>query len=257
MNVRKIAVLSLALFLIVSLGMNVYLYQKIVKQYQSLQAVRLDPMNGRRYSAANARVPEPRSGVSRIVCFGDSRIADWNPLPNLENSQFLNRGMPGETTPQAVLRLKPDVLELKPDIAVVQTGINDLKSIGVFPERKDEIVKSCWENLNTIARQIIDQDVRLVILTIFPPGPVNVFRSPFWSDEIHRGIDQVNEKIKGLKDQGIIVVDCDAILALDRSIKVEYAKDTLHLNSAGYEALNDSLNPIFRKLVQNGSKSDN
>ena len=61
----------------------------------------------------------------------------------------------------------------------------------------------------------------------------------------------------GLKDQGIIVVDCDAILALDRSIKVEYAKDTLHLNSAGYEALNDSLNPIFRKLVQNGSKSDN
>ena len=95
MKVRKTTALALMICLMTSLYINVYLYQKAVNQYQSLQAVRLDPTSARVYSAANALVPESRSGVSRIVFFGDSRIADWNPLPNLENGQLLNRGVPG------------------------------------------------------------------------------------------------------------------------------------------------------------------
>ena len=257
MKVRKTTALALMICLMTSLYINVYLYQKAVNQYQSLQAVRLDPTSARVYSAANALVPESRSGVSRIVFFGDSRIADWNPLPNLENGQLLNRGVPGETSAQAVLRLKLDVLDLKPDIAVVQTGINDLKSIGVFPERKDEIVKSCWENLNTIAGQMIDQDVQLVILTIVPPGPVDLFRRPMWSKEIHQGVYQVNEKIKRMQQQGITIVDCDVSLAFGRGIKPEYAKDTLHLNSEGYETLNRSLSPVLRQLIQNSAELSN
>ncbi|MFC1633194.1 SGNH/GDSL hydrolase family protein [Planctomycetota bacterium] len=257
MKVKKIAVLALTSFLMASLCMNVYLYQKVVNQYQSLQAVRLDPTSARRYSAANARIPEPPSGVSRIVFFGDSRIAGWNPLPNLEKDQLLNRGVPGETTAQAVLRLKRDVLTLQPDIAVVQTGINDLKNIGVFPERKDEIVNSCWENLETVAGQIADRDIQLVILTIFPPGPVDLRRRAIWSSDIHQGIDQVNEKIRRLQDRGIIVVDCDILLAFGRSIKPEYAKDMFHLNSAGYETLNGSLSPILQELIQNSLKLNN
>lgn len=256
MKLKKIAVIALTVCLMASLGMNVYLYQKMVNQYQSLQAVRLDPTCGRLYSAANARIPDPQPGVSRIIFFGDSRIARWEPLPDLANGQLLNRGVPGETTAQAVLRLKSDVLELKPEIAVVQTGINDLKNIGVFPNRKDEIVKSCWENLSTVARQLADRNIQLVILTIFPPGPVDWLRRPLWLDDIHWAVEQINRKIKSLEGRGITVVDCDIILALGRNIKPEYAEDTLHLNSAGYEVLNSSLRPILRELVQNSLKID-
>ena len=142
MKVKKIVVPVFAICLMASLCMNIFLYQKVVNQYGLLQSVRLDPTGARMYTEANARIPEPRSGVSRIIFFGDSRMVRWNPLPDLANGQLLNRSVPGETTAQAVLRLKTDVLELKPDIAVVQIGINDLKAIGVFPEQKEKIVKA-------------------------------------------------------------------------------------------------------------------
>lgn len=257
MKLRKIAVLALMICLMASLCMNVYLYQKVVNQYQSLQAIRLDPTSVRRYSAENARIPEPRSGVYRIVFFGDSRIAGWNPLPDLANGQILKRGVPGETTAQALLRLKSDVLDIKPDMVVVQTGINDLKNMGVFPDRKDEIVKSCWKNLEKIAGKITDRDIQLVILTIFPPGPVDLLRKPLWSKDIQRCIDQINENIKGLQGRGITIVDCDAILALGQGLKSEYAKDTFHLNPEGYETLNRSLSPVLQELIQDSLKSNN
>ena len=257
MKVKKIVVPVFAICLMASLCMNMFFYQKVVNQYGLLQSVRLDPTGARKYTEANARIPEPRSGVSRIIFFGDSRMVRWNPLPDLANGQLLNRSVPGETTAQAVLRLKTDVLELKPDIAVVQIGINDLKAIGVFPEQKEKIVRSCWENLNTMACQMIDHDIQLVILTIFPPGSVDWLRKFVWSDEIYRGVEQVNQKIKSLQDKRITIIDCDQILSLGPKINPKFAQDTLHLNSAGYEALNSSLRPILQNLIQDSLNVEN
>ncbi|MBN2316592.1 MAG: hypothetical protein JXM79_21875 [Sedimentisphaerales bacterium] len=221
-----------------------------MNQYRMLQRVRLDPAFSRVYSGANDRVEGPQPGVARVIFFGDSRMAYWNPLPDLEHSQLLNRGMPSETTAQAVLRLKQDVLELKPDITVVQIGINDLKNIGLFPDRKDEIVTSCWENLTTIVEQMSEHNIHVVLLTVFSPGPVDFYHKLLWSNDIREGVDQVNEKMIGLIRPGITVVDCDAILSPGQSIKPEYAEGTYHLTSAGYVALNDALSPILQKLIQ-------
>lgn len=257
MKLKKIVVVASFICLIVSLCINMYLFQQVMDQYQMLQAVRLDPATTYIYSAANARIPDTQSGVFRIIFFGDSRIAQWNPLPVVAKGQLLNRGMPGETTAQAVLRLKQDVLELKPDITVVQAGINDLKNVGLFPERKEGIVRSCGENLNAISMQLAEHDIQVVILTVFPPGSVDLFHRPLWSDDIYRGIDQINEMIKGMKDPRITVVDCNAILALGQSVKPEFAQDTYHLTTAGYEALNRSLSPVLQELVKGGLKVSN
>ena len=254
MKLKTIVVVASVVCLIISLCINMVLYQQVMNQYRMLQRVRLDPASARVYSGANARIAEPQPGVARIIFFGDSRMAYWDPLPVPAKCQLLNRGMPAETTAQAVLRLKQDVLELKPDITVVQIGINDLKNIGLFPERKGEIVKSCWENLSTIVERMSEHDIHMVLLTVFSPGPVDLYHKSLWSNDIREGVDQVNEKMIGLIGPGITVVDCDAILSPDKSVKPEYARDTYHLTSAGYVALNDSLNPILEKLIQDRLK---
>ncbi len=254
MKLNKIAVIASVVCLIVSLCINMVLYQQVMSHYRMLQAVRLDPTSENIYSAANARIANPQPGVSRIIYFGDSRMAYWDPLPALANCQLVNRGMPAETTAQAVLRLKQDVLDLKPDIVVVQTGINDLKNIGLFPERKDEIVRSCWKNLNAIVEQMGEQDIHLVLLTVFSPGPVDLHHKPLWSNDILQGVNQINEMIKGLKGPKITVVDCNDILVLGPRVKPEYVQDTYHLTSAGYVALNGSLRPVLQKLMQNNLK---
>ncbi len=250
MKLKTIAVVVTVVGLIISLCINMVLYQQVMNQYRMLQRVRLDPSSARVYAGANARLEEPAPGVARIIFFGDSRMAYWKPLPAPANSQLLNRGMPAETTAQAVLRLKPDVLDLKPNIAVVQVGINDLKNIGLFPERRDKIVTSCWENLNTIARRMGEHNIHVVLLTVFSPGPVDLYHRTLWSNDIREGVDQVNEKMIGVIGPGITVVDCDAILSPDQSVKPAYAQGTYHLASAGYLALNDALRPILEELIQ-------
>ncbi len=92
--------------------------------------------------------------------------------------------MAGNTSAQTLLRLEYDVIRLKPSIVVIQVGINDLKTIGVFPENRDKIISSCQKNLKSIVSQMLEHDIHIVILTIFPPGTTELLRRPVWSDKI-------------------------------------------------------------------------
>lgn len=249
MKLSRVIAIVLAVCLLISGFANIALFRLAAKSYRELQAVRLDPTSARRFKARNAGIRGLRPGETRIVFFGDSRIAHWKPLPSLPNCQMLNRGVSGETTSQAILRLDRDVIALKPSIVVVQVGINDLKAIGVLPGRIDEIVSSCSENLKTIVQRAVASDIHVVILTIFRPGPVGLRRKPVWSDEIGLAVERVNGMIGVLSGQGVTVFDCDPVLVVGNRIKPEYARDGLHLTAAGYEKLNESVRPVLEGLV--------
>ena len=63
-----------------------------------------------------------------VIFMGNSITENWTYFrPNLfkENS-FLNRGISGQTTPQMLIRFKPDVVNLNPDSVVILAGINDI-----------------------------------------------------------------------------------------------------------------------------------
>lgn len=254
---RRVTIVLLILALLVSGALNVLFCYKALGYYSALQLYCLDPTAAKKYEAQNLQLREPHSGQARVVLFGDSRVVCWNPLPSLENCQLVNRGVVGETSAQTLLRLERDIINLKPAVVILQVGINDLKTIGVFPKLKDDIINSCRENISTIADQMSVHNIQSVILTVFPPGSVNLFRRPIWSEEIYQGIVEVNEIIKSLKGRGVTVVDCDSILASGRSIKPEYARDTFHLTSAGYKALNNSLNPVLEELIKNSLRLKN
>ena len=42
------------------------------------------------------------------------------------NNPFVNRGIGGQTTPQMLIRFKPDVVNLNPKAVVIMAGINDI-----------------------------------------------------------------------------------------------------------------------------------
>ncbi len=39
---------------------------------------------------------------------------------------YINRGISGQTTPQMLVRFRPDVIALEPSIVVILAGINDI-----------------------------------------------------------------------------------------------------------------------------------
>jgi lysophospholipase L1-like esterase len=136
-------------------------------------------------------------------------------------------------------------------------GINDLKTIGVFPKRKDEITETCQKNLRTIVKQTTEHNTHVVVLTIFSPGTVGLLYRLIWSDGIREAVEKTNAMIRGLGGPRVTVVNCDPILSVGKTLKPEYARDTFHLNSAGYQAINNSIVPILEKLLQNYDLAEN
>lgn len=231
-----------------SVAANVVLYRRAIDTYSELQRVRLDPTHAKEFGPANAALDPAPAGQKRIVLFGDSRISMWDPPPRVQGCQIVNRGVGGETTDQILLRLDRDVLALKPDIVVLEMGINDLKTIGVFPEAEREIINTFWRNADLIIERLRSRKIDVVLLTVFQPAKVPLARRMLWSDATRAAVADFNRRALGMHLPGVTVVDCDRALAEGSRVRSEYALDTLHLNPAGYAALNRLVEPVLAKL---------
>lgn len=244
--------IPLLLLLLASMGLNVVLYRFAEDQFREVRKVRLDPISERRFEAENAALSPPGPGVARIIFFGDSRIADWEDLPDVPGTQIVNRGRGGETTEQMLLRLERDVIGLSPDVVVLQAGVNDLASLGVLPNRAEGIVETCRSNLERIITRMQEADIRVVVMTILPAGRVPLQRRPVWSERTRDAIEALNDQLRSADytGTGSVVVDVDAVIAEGRRMKPSYELDTLHVNASGYEVLNTLLEPILADLVE-------
>jgi lysophospholipase L1-like esterase len=256
MKLNKYWVLVNALILVAlggSIFLNFLLYNRVIKYYSELNQTRLDPVGLSFHSTNPTEVPN--TDQVRVVFFGDSRAASWIP-PNISGYEFINRGIPSQTSVQTVQRFSQHVRPLKPNVVIIQVGINDLKTIALFPERKQSIVATCKANI----KQIVEDSKRLgavvILTTIFPPGEVPLERRPVWSDEIGQTVKEVNAYIATLADDKTIVFDTFSIIADSQgTMPQKYSLDELHVNGQGYAILNSELtqliNTIEQKIVQN------
>jgi hypothetical protein len=89
----------------------------------------------------------------------------------------------------------------------------------------------------------------VIVTTIFPAGEIPLLRRLVWSEEIDQALEEINEFIRSLAQDQVIVFDAAEILAdTHGQMKREYRLDELHLNVDGYEALNLELTQIIDRL---------
>ncbi len=238
-----------------SIFINFLLYNRVNKYYLELNQTRLDPLGLSYYPVNSQAVTKPNR--SRVIFFGDSRAASWTP-PQIDRYEFVNRGIASQTSVQTIDRFSAHVSSLKPDIVIIQVGVNDLKTIALFPERKQEIITNCQTNIKRIIESSRKLGAVVMVTTIFPPGEVPLERKPFWSDEIGTAIKEVNTYIATLADDKTIVFDTYALLADRHGLMLpQYRLDELHFNQQGYKILNQELARKLAKidrLVRNHAK---
>ncbi|HWE39122.1 MAG TPA: GDSL-type esterase/lipase family protein [Isosphaeraceae bacterium] len=245
---RRLAI-ALAAALVAAVGLDVVLARALFASYRDLHSLRLDPTDAARF--AGVRVPPRSPGMTRVVLVGDSRVEAWADPPSPSGCEAINRGVDRQTTAQVLLRLDRDVIALEADVAVVQVGVNDLKTLGLFADdRAATVVEGCRAHLREIVGRLRDAGITVVLLTIFPVGPPELARRPIWSDATIDAIDDVNRTIRGLAGPGVVVVDCDTRLRRGRRIDPALALDTLHLGPAGYRALNEAVRPALERAVR-------
>lgn len=239
---KRIGLGFLIIGLWASLAANILLFAQGRQYYLELNATRLDPLGLNRF----ADQPMPSGPQPVAVFLGDSRAASW-PAPQVAGWQFINRSIGAQTTAQVLGRFEAHVLPLQPKIVILQVGINDLKTIPLFPERQAEITIDAKTNLREITERAKTLGAIVILTTIFPVGEVPLQRRLFWSGEVALAVSDVNEHLRSLAGPHVEVFDAYAILESRGQLNPLYAEDELHINAAGYAALNEALMKVFQE----------
>lgn len=246
---RVLVIISLLTILLLgSIALNCLLYQRGKQYYLQLNETRLDPLGLHFYNTASDQQSLTNPELTTVVFFGDSRAANW-PSPDLNQFEFINRGIGSQTSEQAVGRFGYHVKPLAPQVVVIQIGINDVKTVPLFPERQEAIIANCKENIRRLVAWSTDLGAVVIVTSIFPVGQAPLERRLFWSDEVGLAVDEVNAFIHSLRGEHVLVFDAFSLLVGEGGrIRPEYSRDLLHLNAAGYERLNAELVPVLESL---------
>lgn len=231
--------------LIGSLVLNGVLAYVAKDFYQQVQLIRINPLQLEAYP--NNHIA--KSTKPRIVLFGDSRALSW-PAPALENVEFINRGIGGQTSSQLRLRFAEHVTPLQADLVIMQLCVNDLKVIARQPQRRDTIVQQCKDNLQSIVQAARQAGSDVLLTTVFPASKATWLHWVLWSEAVDSAVDDVNQYIKSLAGNGVYVLDTYSVLqGAPHATQPEYSRDLLHLNAAGYAALNQALIQWLKQYV--------
>lgn len=214
---------------------------------------RIDQMQGRlndwpnlkRYHDANTQLPAPAKNENRVVFMGDSITDGWKLTEYFPNKPYVNRGISGQTTPQMLIRFRPDVIALKPKVVVILAGTNDIA--GNTGPMTLEAIEDNYASMAELARA---NGIKVVFSSVLPihdygPRKMSEGRSP-------EKILKLNEWLKNYcAANGHTYLDYFSKTLDDKGfLKAELANDGLHPNAAGYKIMA----PLAEAAIQEALK---
>jgi lysophospholipase L1-like esterase len=165
---------------------------------------------------------------------GDSITDGWHIAEYFPGKSYVNRGIGGQTTPQMLIRFRPDVIELKPKVVVILAGTNDISG-NTGPMTVEEIERN-YASMAELARI---HDIRVIFSSVLPVNNYNEKALLFF---LTRPADQIlalNQWLKNYcSENGFIYLDYFSAMVDDKGmLKQDLAGDGLHPNVAGYKIM--------------------
>jgi lysophospholipase L1-like esterase len=189
-----------------------------------------------RYRDADAKLQPPAPGENRVVFFGDSITDAWKLDEYFPGKPYINRGISGQTTPQLLIRLRQDVIELRPKVVLILAGTNDIAG-NTGPMRLEDI-QANYASIVELARA---HDIKVIYSSVLPvheyterAGDMFTLRSP----------EKILALNRWLKDycasasSGCLYLDYFSAMVDDKGyLKKDLADDGLHPNAAGHKIM--------------------
>ena len=198
-----------------------------------------------RYYADNERLkalpPEPK----RVVFLGDSITDIWKLDQYFPGKPYVNRGIGGQTTAQMLVRVYPDVIDLKPVAVVILAGTNDI-SHNTGPETLTMV----QENLQAIVELAQVHGIKVVLCTLLPVSDYTVRKQTPGRPPAH--ILMVNAWLReyAAKVHAVLADYYPALVDDKGMLREGDADDGLHPNAKGYELLAPVAQAAIAKALQ-------
>ena len=193
-----------------------------------------------RYHDANSKLSPAAKNEARVVFMGDSITDSWqNPKFGgfFPGKPYVDRGISGQTTPQMLIRFRPDVIALQPKAVVILAGTNDLAG-----NTGPMTLESIEDNLVAMADLAKANSIRVVFASILPVSDYEQRDGK----PIVRTTQRPPEKIKALNEwmktyaanNKLTYLDYYSAMVDDKGfLKDELSEDGLHPNAKGYEIM--------------------
>jgi lysophospholipase L1-like esterase len=191
-----------------------------------------------RYREANAGTGAPAKNEKRVVFMGDSITDGWKLADHFPGKAYINRGIGGQTTPQMLIRFRPDVIALKPEVVVILAGTNDIAG-----NTGPTTLQAIEDNLASMAELSRAGGIRVVLASLLP---VSDYEKNKDGAPITQTTRRPPEQIKTLNDwikryvaeNGLTYLDYYSAMADEKGfLKSELSDDGLHANEKGYAVM--------------------
>ena len=116
-----------------------------------------------RYHAANEDLKKQPADPKRVVFMGDSITDIWKLDESFPGKPYVDRGIGGQTTPQMLVRMYPDVIDLKPAAVIILAGTND-----VAQNTGPETATMIEENLMAMTELAQKHGIKVILCSLTP-----------------------------------------------------------------------------------------
>jgi lysophospholipase L1-like esterase len=198
-----------------------------------------------RYHQDNERVKALPAEPRRVVFLGDSITDGWRLAQSFPDKPYVNRGIGGQTTPQMLVRMYPDVIDLKPAALIILAGTNDI-SRNTGPET----IAMIEENFQAMSELAQAHGIKVILCSLTPVSdytknkqtggrpPADILKLNAWLREYAGRIHG------GFADYYRATVDDKGML------REGYSEDGLHPNVKGYELMAPVAESAIEKALQ-------
>jgi lysophospholipase L1-like esterase len=216
-----------------------------------------------RYHAANEELKTKAPEAKRVVFLGDSITDMWKLEESFPGKPYVNRGIGGQTTAQMLVRMYPDVIDLRPAAVIILAGTNDIAQ-----NTGPVTLTMVQENLMAITELAGKHGIQVILCSVTPisdyaPMPVGWGNPPQTADGPRQKlvqsterppsqILQLNEWIKSYAASvGAVYADYfSALVDGSGMLKEGYSGDGLHPNAKGYALMAPVAEAAIRKAVK-------
>ena len=207
--------------------------------------------------AAPQNAQDPCAEVKAQAARGEARLKDWPALARYRDANakiappakgeshggffpgkpYLDRGISGQTTPQMLIRYRPDVIALRPKVVVILAGTNDIAG-----NTGPTTLAAIEDNLASMAELARANGIRVVLASLLPVSDYEKRDGKPIVQTTRRPPEQIRALNDWMKTyaaaNGATYLDYYSAMIDERGfLRDELSEDGLHPNAKGYAVM--------------------
>jgi lysophospholipase L1-like esterase len=184
------------------------------------------------YHAENAKLQAEPAPSGRVVFIGDAITEPWDLAHYFPGKPYVNRGIPGQTTPQMLVRFYPDVIALHPAAVVILGGINDIA--GNTGQETAEMIE---DNIRAMCQLAEANAIKVILGLILPVSDYTAHKQT--EKHPHADIVKLNTWLRSYATEihAEVADYYSAVADSEGMLKEGYSEDGAHANDRSYSVM--------------------